>query len=110
MSYTKTAWNNGDVITAEKLNNLEGGVERLALSNIYAVPGSYNDGDTLDEEIMSDIWSAAGIGLPICIMITVDGQEYPYLFIGLPYYGIRCVSDPTIILTINDNGLLTIDN
>lgn len=27
MSYTKTNWNNGDVITAEKLNNIESGVE-----------------------------------------------------------------------------------
>lgn len=26
MSYTKTTWANGDVITAEKLNNLENGV------------------------------------------------------------------------------------
>lgn len=27
MSYTPTKWNNGDVITAEKLNKLEQGVE-----------------------------------------------------------------------------------
>lgn len=27
MSYSKTAWSSGDVITAEKLNNLENGIE-----------------------------------------------------------------------------------
>lgn len=27
MSYDKTVWNDGDVITAEKLNNIENGVE-----------------------------------------------------------------------------------
>ena len=27
MSYTKTTWNDGDVITKEKMNNLETGVE-----------------------------------------------------------------------------------
>lgn len=27
MSYTKTTWSNGDVITAAKLNNLEDGTE-----------------------------------------------------------------------------------
>ena len=30
MAYTKTTWNTGDVITAEKLNNLEQGVEDAA--------------------------------------------------------------------------------
>ena len=29
MSYTPTTWNTGDTITAEKLNNLEGGVSYL---------------------------------------------------------------------------------
>ena len=27
MAYTKTTWNDGDVITKEKMNNLETGVE-----------------------------------------------------------------------------------
>ena len=32
MSYEKTTWQNGDVITAEKLNNLENGVENAGNS------------------------------------------------------------------------------
>ena len=30
MSYTKTTWQNGDTITAEKLNHIEDGVENLS--------------------------------------------------------------------------------
>ena len=29
MAYTKTTWNDGDVITKEKMNNLEAGVEAV---------------------------------------------------------------------------------
>ena len=32
MAYTPTVWNTGDVITAEKLNNIENGIEN-ALTN-----------------------------------------------------------------------------
>lgn len=36
MSYTKTTWSNGDVISAAKLNNAEGGIEAndLAISDL----------------------------------------------------------------------------
>lgn len=40
MSYTPTTWNTGDVITAEKLNNLEGGVEK---ATPFVVKISYDD-------------------------------------------------------------------
>ena len=34
MSYTKTTWNKGDVITAEKLNKIESGIEQANSSSI----------------------------------------------------------------------------
>lgn len=37
MAYTRTEWNTGDLITAEKLNNLENGVSALAEAEITAV-------------------------------------------------------------------------
>lgn len=37
MAYVKTEWNTGDLITAEKLNNLENGVSTLADAEITAV-------------------------------------------------------------------------
>ena len=33
MSYVKTTWATGDVITAEKLNNMEGGISRFEVVN-----------------------------------------------------------------------------
>ena len=40
MSYTKTAWSTGDTITADKLNNIEGGIEanETAVSAIDTSP------------------------------------------------------------------------
>lgn len=46
MSYTPTAWQTGDVVTAEKLNKLEGGV--AALSNYDFVLTNAEDGVTAD--------------------------------------------------------------
>lgn len=37
MAYVKTEWNTGDLITAEKLNNLEDGVSALADAEINTV-------------------------------------------------------------------------
>ena len=33
MSYTKTTWQNGDIITAEKLNNMENGIANVSNTN-----------------------------------------------------------------------------
>ena len=54
MAYVKTAWATGDVITAEKLNNMEGGIEAqdpIILLGVY---------DANDNTITFDI-SAAGM-------------------------------------------------
>lgn len=42
MSYDRTYWNNGDVITAEKLNNIEGELEDLAGSRIKWIDFGYD--------------------------------------------------------------------
>ena len=45
MSYTKTTWSNGDVISAAKLNNAEGGIEAndLAISDLKSDLGDLDD-------------------------------------------------------------------
>lgn len=43
MSYVKNTWNTGDVITAEKLNHAEEGIE-AASNNVFLVGGTYNSG------------------------------------------------------------------
>ena len=37
MSYEPTEWKNGDVVTAQKLNNIEAGIKRLPLSECEIV-------------------------------------------------------------------------
>jgi len=46
MSYTKTTWVNGDVITAEKLNNMEDGITS---NNTLIVTYSYDENDENDD-------------------------------------------------------------
>lgn len=42
MSYTPTNWQNGDVITAEKLNHLEGGVEAAGGGEPFSIVFTYD--------------------------------------------------------------------
>lgn len=84
MAYNKTNWQAGDIVTAEKLNNIEGGVER---NDIFVIPvqassqtvlqggteqvplslslqdlnNAYNDGKTLVVEITADYGGGAYI-------------------------------------------------
>lgn len=48
MSYTKTTWQAGDVITAAKLNNIEDALEEL--SNIPVYDGTVVDPDVDEGE------------------------------------------------------------
>lgn len=46
MSYTKNTWENGDIITAAKMNNIENGIEAAsydAILYIYHAPNSNED-------------------------------------------------------------------
>lgn len=57
MSYEKTTWQNGDVITAEKLNNLENGVEAaeggtaapIMVIELLDTPGGFRFNKTFKE-------------------------------------------------------------
>ena len=42
MSYEKTIWEIGDTITAEKLNNIEGGIDEVFENEIFVIRVSYN--------------------------------------------------------------------
>lgn len=60
MAYTKTAWKNGDIITADKLNNIENGLSDL--SNAYgdlqiafaSGESQTSDGNTINIRILSN--------------------------------------------------------
>ena len=43
MSYNKTTWTNGDIITAEKLNNIEDGIASGGSGGVLVVSTVYDD-------------------------------------------------------------------
>ena len=43
MSYTKTTWANGDIITAEKLNHMEDGIENAGGGNTFFLTQTYDE-------------------------------------------------------------------
>ena len=46
MAYTPTEWKNGDVITAEKLNKLEEGVQEASENNLKYINFAYSSSST----------------------------------------------------------------
>lgn len=68
MAYTKTTWNTGDVITADKLNNLEQGVEAAASGS--GTPGA----DGVTPSITANATVDANIGTPE-VEVTRSGTD-----------------------------------
>ena len=79
MSYIKTTWETGDVITAEKLNKMEDGIESAGgddsvfIVNIDAEDNSGTITATADKT-RQEIVAAADAGKPIIIILT---HNYP---------------------------------
>lgn len=77
MSYTKTNWTSGDVITAEKLNNLESGVE--ATSDVISfVPIPYDVENYLKilRASYNDILSIVNDGKIPCVVDVYDYENH----------------------------------
>ena len=73
MSYTKTTWQNGDVITAEKLNKLENGVAVMIAETV--------DGNTHTlNKTWAEISNMVGAGLPY--LMNQIGFIQPLIAIG----------------------------
>ena len=97
MSYTKTNWQTGDVITAEKLNKLENGVEAASNGSIFYIyatreedsqTGTYsytNDNDAAPSEVYNAFMNGK---FPILII----NMGEPYLH-ACPYYTAWGTSD-----------------
>lgn len=76
--YVKTVWQTGDVITAEKLNNIEGGIE-----NAYPFYIQYAEEFTLDKTY-GDILEAVQNGmLPFVISPGENGFTIEPIVIGV---------------------------
>lgn len=66
MTYNKTTWNTGDVITADKLNNIETG-----LTDIFSIEPDYDSGISVPT---SEIFIAPSTGILIIIIEMANGS------------------------------------
>ena len=66
MTYNKTTWNTGDVITADKLNNIETG-----LTDIFSIEPDYDSGISVP---ISEIFIAPSTGILIIIVEMANGS------------------------------------
>lgn len=69
MSYEKTTWSSGDVITAEKLNKIENGVENS--NSVLIVHRVSGDGGYALDKTWKEIHDAYVSGIP-CILEDID--------------------------------------
>lgn len=86
MAYSPVEWNTGDVITAAKLNNMDGGISANA-DNIESL--STNLGETSEEvtNILSKIGNITSIGMAnlgtqtecVAIVFTIESVVYRLL-------------------------------
>lgn len=81
MSYEKTVWTAGDVITAEKLNNIENGIEAAgsALSRTYPVYLITNGSTTAQPDLSGNI--GHDILIPFANVAYLGAPAYE-LFMG----------------------------
>lgn len=92
MSYTPTQWQTGDTITAEKLNNMESGIENANEPFIVTLtPTAQDFSGTMDktvaeinaayeagQKIVFRVYTSATMYMEIdCTYRASDGHEYP---------------------------------
>ena len=96
MGYNKTTWQTGDTVTAEKLNNMENGIENATNKVVVLLVDEYNFGEANQENYMPAFFDAGNnlvshqammeylnSGYQI-ICITGQGNDISYV-LALPY-------------------------
>lgn len=69
MSYTKQTWNNGDVITAEKLNHMEEGIAEGGSSGGGPLTAHFD----LGTGILDKTWAEINASAPM-VWVDIDGN------------------------------------
>ena len=76
MSYTPTKWQTGDTITAEKLNNMEDGIENAnELFIVTCTPDSPDYSGTMDKTV-AEINEAYQAGRTVLFRVLMGIDEY----------------------------------
>ena len=64
IEYNKTVWSNGDLITADKLNNIEDALEALCTTTENYIKTIWKDNDLITEEKLNKIENAIAVLSP----------------------------------------------
>lgn len=85
MSYTKTTWSDGDVITAEKLNNIESGIESAGIFIVNANEGVLN-------KTWQEIYNALNNNIPAYLIIKDNISDVGFYLITHVYFNDRMLT------------------
>ena len=76
MTYTPTTWATGDVVSSEKLNKMETGIES-ADNGLFVVTISYKSGNFSSDKTYEEIKSAwEGGKTPVCLLPAVTSNVF----------------------------------
>ena len=84
MAYVKNTWVNGDVITAEKMNHIEDGIESDGSggSNLFAIAMTYDsDSNTYNLDKTWNEINEAFIAGKNCVITCTEGGNDEYLLV-----------------------------
>ena len=89
MSYNPTTWQNGDIITADKLNKLEGGVSALTPSIAFHLAFTKSNStwtltDNPDNITFETLKNAADTGLVLLAMVKLTYQADNEVIVTIP--------------------------
>lgn len=121
-NHTTTTWNNGDLITADKLNNLENatknGLDTLVL-DIVIDPANGSTRNILNKDIFitnattQDIINAFNNGTNIIILVKAEnslGKQFTYIKMTLTGYAWNNSGKYNFMFSfVGDNGLKLIN-
>jgi hypothetical protein len=107
MSYTPTEWKTGDVITADKLNNMESGIADAGSGgsgsgDVLVVTVTESDGDYSCDKTFAEMSSCLNSGGILVFKVVLEPLEY-YLYANnrdtidgnISAYGVDVSQNPT---------------
>lgn len=103
MSYTPTNWQTGDIVTAEKMNKIEGGIQS---SGALVVPIEWNDGRNQLQAPAQTIVDAMVNGRPVFAYTSHSAEDSSAnWYIGLVCSASGAYGYQIVFLYINGAGM-----
>ena len=108
MSYTPTEWVDGDIITAQKLNKMEGGIAAAVCSNLKLEITDNVETPIISNATYSDIAAAVENGGVVFAKIA-DGENVGQSYIAYVNGLVSIPSESTygiVLISVTDNNVI----